>query len=79
MDFYHWFVALYQDAVRSGCSSRVRAEFAPIWAQVYLEGVAPKILAVIDWAEADPERFADLRETEIPMVRKPVQSERIAA
>jgi hypothetical protein len=80
MDFYHWFVALYRDAAQKGCSSRIKADTASIWAQVYLAGVQPSVAAVAAWCVLDPERWEDIRETEPAlMVRKPVRSERIAA
>jgi hypothetical protein len=65
MDFYHWFLQLHTDCVHRGIASRLRLETIATWLKVWQAGVAPSFDAVCEWATQDPERFADLRETEL--------------
>ena len=63
-DFLFWLHQLRADARLNGCSRRTDATVATIWFKIFLEGVEPNVRSILAWCLADPERFADLRETE---------------
>jgi len=65
MDFYHWLICLSRDCVKLGISHRLRADCVKTWAKVWSAGVPPSVESICRWAVADPERWEDLRETEV--------------
>jgi hypothetical protein len=71
--YLRWIRDLQEDALRNGCSSRFKAASEGVWIRVWLESVEPTIEAVVEWALRDPQRFADLRQSETE------HSKRIAA
>ena len=65
MDFYHWFLALHTDCARRGIANRLREDTIAIWRNVWRAGIQPTVAAVCLWAKMDPNRFEQLRQTEL--------------
>jgi hypothetical protein len=63
MTFRHWLEQLQDDAISCGCGHRMSGTESA-WYHIYLEGVEPSIESIIEWCLSDPDRWADLRQTE---------------
>jgi hypothetical protein len=65
MNFYTWFLQLAHDCARRGISRRLRTDTIGVWARIFAAGVSPSVAAVCEWCLMDPDRFEDLRESEV--------------
>lgn len=79
MSFYKWFLQLHADCARRGISNRLRLETLHVWRKVWQSGVQPSVAAICSWATQCPERFDDLRATEIKPELEGFSNHRMAA